>query len=114
MDSTRQNKISKQIQKDLSEIIAPFSRNLLPGKMVTITKVRVTPDLGLARIYISIFPSDKSQDAVDVLNLHLAPMRNELGRKIRHQVRIIPELKFFLDDSLDYIENIDNLLNKKP
>ena len=114
MDSTRQNKISKQIQKDLSEIIVPFCRNFIPGKLVTITKVRVTPDLGLARVNISIFPSEKSQDSVDKLNLHVSQIRNELGHKIRHQVRIIPEIKFFLDDSLDYIEKIDNLLNKKP
>ncbi len=112
MDSTRQNKISKQIQKDLSEIILPICRNIAPGKMFTITQVRVTPDLGLARAYVSVFPSEKSQDSVNTLNLHVSQIRNELGRKIRHQVRIIPEIKFFLDDSLDYIENIDNLLKK--
>lgn len=114
MDSTRQNKISKQIQKDLSDIILPICRNIAPGKMLTITQVRISPDLSIARAYISVFPSDKSQEVVNTLNLHASKIRNELGQRIRHQVRIIPEVKFFLDDSLDYLENIDSLLNKKP
>lgn len=111
MESTRQSKVGKQIQKDLSEIIGPLAPSLAKGKMLTVTKVRISPDLGLARVYISVFPSNNSNEAIDSLNLSQGQIRNELGRKIRHQVRKVPELKFYLDDSLDYIDNIDNLLN---
>lgn len=111
MESTRQTKVGKQIQKDLSEIIGPLTPSLAHGKMLTITKVRVTADLGLAKTYVSVFPSEKSQESIDSLNLHASQIRHELGQKIRHQVRKIPELRFYLDDSLDYIENIDHLLN---
>ena len=110
MDTTRQNKIGKQIQKDLSEIIRVFTNTISPGKMLTVTKVRVTPDLGLAKANISVFPSDDAHKAIDSLNLHQSQIRNELGKKLRHQMKKIPEIKFYLDDSLDYIDNIDNLL----
>ncbi len=110
MEPTRLTRVEKQIQKDLSEIFLGLSRKLTPGKMLTVTRVRLTPDLGLAKVYTSVFPSDSSQASVDVLNDHVSQIRNELGQRIRHQVRKIPELKFYLDDSLDYIQNIDNLL----
>lgn len=109
--STRQNKIAKQIQKDIAEIVQVKSREIAPGKMLTVTNVRVTADLSIARIYISVFPSEKGSEYISYLNTHVGFYRNELGKKIRHQVKKIPELNFFLDDSLDYINNIDKLLN---
>lgn len=109
-ETTRQSKVGKQIQKDLSEIIGPMAPTIAHGKMLTVTKVRVTPDLGLAKSYISVFPSEHAEDAIKNLNQHVAHIRNELGKRIRHQVKKIPEIKFYLDDSLDYIENIDKLL----
>jgi ribosome-binding factor A len=112
MDSTRQNRVSKQIQKDLSEIILQLGKSLVAGKMLTITRVRITPDLELAKAYVSVFPSGSSQDAVDALNEHSSQIRYELGQRIRHQVRIVPNLRFYLDDSLDYIDNINNLLKE--
>ena len=111
MESTRQSKVGKQIQKDLSDIIGPLTPTVAQGKMLTVTKVRITPDLGLAKTYISVFPSENGIEAINNLNLHIAQIRNELGKKIRHQVKKVPEIKFYLDDSLDYIDNIDNLLN---
>jgi ribosome-binding factor A len=111
MDSTRQSRIGKQIQKDLSEIIREHTSNVAPGKMLTVTKVNVTSDLGLANVNISVFPSDKADDAIKNLNVQKSTIRFELGNKLRHQLRKIPELKFHLDDSLDYIDNIEHLLN---
>lgn len=112
MESTRLTRVEKQIQKDLSEIFIPMSKSLASGKMITVTRVRLTPDLGLAKIYLSVFPSKGGQTDVDTVTTHTSQIRNELGQRIRHQIRKIPELKFYLDDSLDYIENIDNLLKE--
>ncbi len=112
MEPTRQNKISKQLQKDLSEILNKFTKQLANGKMLTVTKVRVTADLGLAKTYVSVFPSTDAGTVINNLNYNVSHIRHELAQKIRHQVRKIPELKFFLDDSMDYIQNIDNLLKK--
>lgn len=78
--------------------------------MLTVTKVNITPDLGLAQTNVSVFPSENAAEAIDSLNKHKSPIRKELGEKIRHQLKKVPELKFYLDDSLDYIDNIDNLL----
>lgn len=108
--STRQNKVSKQIQKDIAEILQQHVQGFAAGKMLTVTSVRITPDLSLARIYISVFPSEKGSDYVGILNSNINMYRNELSKRLRHQLRIMPELVFYLDDSLDYLENIDKLL----
>ena len=108
--STRQNKIGRLIQKELSELFRRETQMLFQGKMITVTTVRVTRDMSLARCYLSIFPSDNSQEILDHVNNRKGYLRGELGRIVRHQLRVIPDLEFFLDDSLDYIENIDNLL----
>lgn len=106
----RQNKIAKQIQKDIADIIQMHAREFITGKMLTVTAVRISPDLSIARIYISVFPSENSTNTIADLNAHHGLFRNELGRKLRHQVKKIPDINFFLDDSLDYIDNIENLL----
>jgi ribosome-binding factor A len=108
--STRQNKVSKQVQKDIAEILQLHTPSLVPGKMLTVTSVRISPDLSVARVYVSVFPSEKSKEAIEILNENLNPFRNELGRKLRFQLKKVPEIHFFLDDSLDYLENIENLL----
>ncbi len=110
--TTRQNKVAKQIQKDIAEIIQIHSREIFSGKMLTVTNVRITPDLSLARIYVSVFPSTDSGETISKMNDHRGLFRNELGRKLRHQVKKIPDIIFYLDDSLDYIENIENLLKE--
>ena len=110
MESSRQSKLAKQIQKDLSDILIRMTKHLANGKMLTVTRVRMTPDLGQAKAYVSVFPSEDSEKVISNINLHVGQVRNELGQKLRHQVKKIPELKFFLDDSLDYLDNIDNLL----
>ena len=110
MGSTRQIKVAKQIQRDLSDIFQPITPEISKGILLTITVVRISPDLALARVYISVFPSDNANDVIDKLDQMKSHIRNELGKKIRHQVKKIPELAFFLDNSLDYLDNIDQLL----
>lgn len=108
--STRQDKVSKLIQKDIAVILQLYSNGLLPGKMLTVTKVRISPDLGVAKVYISIFPSNNGEIEIGFLNKHKSIIRNNLGRLVRHQLKKVPEIVFFLDDSLDYLDNINNLL----
>ena len=111
METTRQNKISRLIQKELSEIflLQTKSRN---GVLVSVSAVRISPDMSIARVYLSVFPSERSQEIVKNINDNMKSIRYELGTRVRHQLRIIPELKFFVDDSLDYAERIDELLKK--
>ncbi len=110
--STRQNKIERLIQKDLSNIFLAQTRKV-KGVLITVSVVRISPDLSIAKAYLSIFPSARAQELLDNINANASQIRYELGNLERHQLRIIPELRFFIDDSLDYIENIDNLLKKK-
>ena len=111
MDSTRQNKISRLIQKELSDILLKLAKETR-GIMVSVSIVRVSPDLGIAKAYLSVFPSAKAEEIVKNINNNTKSIRFELGNRVRHQLRIIPELKFFVDDSLDYVERIDELLKK--
>ena len=112
MESTRQKKVSRLLQKELAEILRQKTTELARGKMITVTTVRISPDLGLAKIYLSIFPSDKSEETLEKITDNTPRIRNELGSRVRKQLRIIPEIAFYLDDSLDYIDNIDSILNK--
>lgn len=112
MENTRQQKISKQIQRDIAEILQRDHSSLLRGMLVTVTTVRVSVDLAYAKIYISVFPFDKAQVALKLIDGQNKAIRGALGNRMRNQVKSIPELQFFIDDSLEYIENIDSLLNK--
>ena len=109
MESTRQSKIARLIQKELSEIFL-LQAKAMNGVLVSVTAVRVSPDLSIARAYISVFPSERGAEIVKNLTGNMRSIRFELGGRLRHQLRIIPELKFFLDDSLDYLDRIDELL----
>lgn len=110
METTRQNKVARLIQKELSDI---FQRQTQAtrGVLVIVTACRISPDMSVCRAYLSIFPSERAQEICDNINANVKQIRFELGARTRHQLRIIPELKFFVDDSLDYAENIDKLLN---
>ena len=112
MESTRLKKVSRLLQKELADIFQRENKNILPGKMITVTVVRVSSDLSLAKVYLSVFPKEKDEDYIKLFNEYKNPLRNELGHRIRNQVRKIPELAFYLDDTLDYIDNIDRLLKK--
>ncbi len=111
MESTRQAKISRLLQKELSEI---FRRQTAKthGVIVSVSAVRVSPDLSVAKAYLSVFPSEKAMEVMENIEASKQTVRYELAQIVRHQLRKVPELQFYLDDSLDYIENIDNLLNK--
>lgn len=110
METTRQNKISRLIQKELSEIFVLKVRDLFQGKMISVTSVRVTPDLAEAKIYVSIFPSEKAKEVIVDIELNNKQIRHELAQRVKNQLRIIPELKFYIDDSLDFAQKIDELL----
>ena len=108
METTRQNKISRLLQKELSEIFL-LQTKAMHGTLVSVSAVRISPDMSIARVYLSVFPSEKAEEMVKNIN-DMKSIRYELGTRVRYQLRIIPELKFFVDDSLDYIEKIDSLL----
>jgi ribosome-binding factor A len=112
MDTTRQNKISRLIQKELSEIFQRETREIVMGTMVTVTSVKVTPDLAIAKSYLSIFPGDHKADVFKAIKASANQIRFMLGQRVGKQLRVIPDLQFYLDDSLDYLENIDRLLKQ--
>lgn len=111
MESTRLNKIGRLIQKELSDIFQKQTQ-AMPGTLISVSTVRVSPDLGIAKAYLSIFPSEKSKEMLEWVRTNTKAIRFDLGKRVGKQLRIIPELSFFIDDSLDYIENIDNLLKQ--
>ena len=111
MQETRQNKIARLLQKELSQIFQEQTRSL-HGVMVSVTRVKVSPDLSICTAYLSIFPSEKGEGMISNITRSEKQIRYELGTRVRYQLRIIPELRFFIDDSLDYIERIDELLKK--
>lgn len=110
METTRQAKISRLLQKELSEILR-LQTAKTHGILVSVSAVRISPDLSIAKAYLSIFPSSKAQDILENITRNAKTIRYELAQKVRFQLRKTPELSFYLDDSLDYIENIDKLLN---
>ena len=110
--STRQLKVSKEIQRDMAEIIRSKGMAAFSGAMVTVSGVKISPDLSVAKIYLSIFPSSKTKEVMETVSQMSRQLRGELGRKMAKQLRIIPELNYYVDDSLDYVEKIDELLKK--
>lgn len=111
METTRQNKIARLIQKELSEVFQQQTRQMR-GVLVSVSNCRISPDLSICRVYLSVFPSEKAEEIVANINGNQKQVRYELGQRVRFQLRIIPELKFFVDDSLDYVDHIDELLKK--
>jgi ribosome-binding factor A len=116
MDTTRQQKINRLIQKELGEIFLLQTKQM-HGVLVSVSAVRVSPDLSIAKAYLSIFPSEKGEEFLKNIKANAKTIRFDLGQRLGKQLRIVPGLAFFLDDSLDYLENIDKLLqadkNKK-
>ena len=110
METTRQQKIAKQIQKDVAEIFQKEGAALVRGLLVTVTGVRVAPDFGYAKIYVSVFPFDRSAELMKTLEHQNWFVRRALGQRLRNQLKNVPEIQFFLDDSLEYIEHIEQAL----
>lgn len=109
--STRQLKVARLLQKELSEVLRPEMQLRFPGSMVTLTKVNISPDLGVAHVFLSVFMA-KPELVITQITLDQSEIRFKLGQRIRHQLRIVPELHFHIDDSLDYIDRIDQLLKQ--
>lgn len=125
MESTRQNKISRLIQQDLGDIFLREMKPVLGNSLITVTGVRITPDLSIARVHVSIMPIGEipatptepakpatKQDIIDTILTHAADIRRRLGNREGKQLRIIPQIEYYLDDSLDYVENIERLLKQ--
>lgn len=109
--STRQNKISRLVQREMAGILLKLNKSKFTGKIISVSVVRITKDLGIARIYLSIFPSEFSEEILNELKVLTKQIRGDLGRKVGKSLRVIPNLEFYIDDSLDYIDNIDKLLH---
>ncbi|GAA4903126.1 30S ribosome-binding factor RbfA [Mucilaginibacter defluvii] len=112
MESKRQQKFAGVIQQDLAAIFQREGAAYLPDTLVTITKVRVTPDLAIARVFLSFFNNNNTQQALQLVKSHASEIRYKLGARIKDQVRIIPQLEFFVDDTNEYVERMDKLFDK--
>lgn len=111
MKPTREEKISRMIQKEFGDIFLLYAKKM-QGVIISVSDVNVSPDFSLARVYLSIFPNEKAQDIFSLINIDQKSLRFELGKRIKDSLRIVPEITFLLDDSLNYLEKIDNLLKK--
>ncbi len=112
MSSVRLEKVSSLLKRELATLFQQNMHSLFEGMMVTVTQVRVSPDLGVARAYLSFFPTEKKERGIELANEKKAHLRKLLATQVGKQLRKIPELSFFVDDSLDYFEEIDRLLKK--
>ena len=112
MESKRQQKFAGVIQEDLAAILQRESANYLPNTMITITKVRVTPDLAIARVFLSFFNTPNNQLALQTIKLHASEIRYKLGSRIKDQVRVIPQLEFFIDDTSESVDRMDKIFDK--
>ena len=112
MESIRQQKINRLLSKELSDIFRLEARNVYDGAMITVTSAKVTKDMSLARVYLSLFLANKKEEMILRIQENTREIRHKLAIRVKNQLRIVPDLEFFLDDSLDYIENIDNLLKQ--
>ena len=112
MESTRQKKVARLVLKELSQIFNVESNNILGPIMISITAVRISPDLAYANIYLSIIPATDPNDAINKIKKNKSLLRKKLGIAVRNQLRVVPELNFYIDDSAEYAEQIDKLLKK--
>jgi ribosome-binding factor A len=112
MESTRQQKVGRLLQKELSAILQTEGRNIYGSAMVTVTQVEVSRDFSFARVYVSVFATGDKSRVIEKIEENKKELRFKLGQQIRNQLRVVPELTFIQDDTLDYIENIDNLLKE--
>jgi ribosome-binding factor A len=110
MKSVRQDKVGALLQKELSVYFQQHARTLCKGAMVTVTVVRASPDLSVAKIYLSIFAGPSKEEVLKNLKDNVWQIRHFISQSLKHQMRKTPELVFYLDDSLDYAEKIENLL----
>lgn len=110
MESTRLEKVSRLLQRDLGVIFQKEAQGTLRGKLITVSEVRITPNLEKAKVFLSVFPSQYGEEVTKEIQTNTSYFRNLLGQKVRHQLRIVPQLHFILDESIDKLERIDELL----
>ena len=110
METNRQKKIARVLQKDLVDILQSAARDSIKGVLISVTKVHVTPDLGQAKVYLSIFPTSNRETIMKGIVSNTSTIRYEMAQRTKNQLRRMPEIIFLVDDSLDYIENIDSAL----
>lgn len=113
METTRQQKIARLLQKDLGDIFLLYARKM-QGTLITVTNTRISPDLSICHVNLSIFPSERAEAVLKQVEEDKKSIRFEIGNRVRHQLRIIPEFIYHIDDTLDYMENIDRLLSSDP
>ncbi len=111
METTRQQKVNSLLQKDLADIL--LREVIIPNTMVSVTRVNITPDMSVARVNLSIFATQDKTSALKHIQTKKAEIRHLLGERVKHQLRIVPDLQFFLDDSLDRMDRIDELLKNQ-
>ena len=109
MESKRQQKVGRQIQKDMGDIFQKEAKHLVNGVFVTVTVVRMTPDLGMARVFLSFLPEKDKHEYLKNIQVNTKFIRQKLADRVRHQLRIVPELQFFLDDTAEYVSKMDDL-----
>lgn len=109
-ESTRQLKVASQIQRDMAEIIRQKGMAFFDGALVSVSGVKISPDLSVAKVYVSVFPSSKAETVMKTLGTETKALRGELGNRVARQLRIVPEIIFYLENSLDYVERIEELL----
>lgn len=112
IESTRQQKVGRQIQRDISDIFSKEAASLLSGTMVSVTLVRMSPDFEVAKVFLSVFPFERHAAVMETLEKNNWMIRKALGTRVKHQLRHVPELVFRIDDSLEYIDSIDKLLKE--
>ena len=112
MESKRQQKFAGVLQEELAQVFQRDGGAFLPNTLVTITRVRVSPDLAVAKVYLSFFNTTNTTLSINTVNSHAGEIRYKLGARIRHQVRVVPELTFFVDDTNEYVERMDHLFEK--
>ncbi|MCX2576307.1 30S ribosome-binding factor RbfA [Pedobacter sandarakinus] len=112
MESKRQQKFAGVLQEELAQVFQREGAAFLPNTLVTITRVRVSPDLAVAKVYLSFFNTTNTTLSINTVNAHAGEIRYKLGARIRHQVRVVPELTFFVDDTNEYVERMDHLFDK--
>ncbi|MGK6350548.1 30S ribosome-binding factor RbfA [Parapedobacter sp. DT-150] len=116
-ESKRQQRFAGVIQQDLGELFQREGSTWAPGAFITVTRVRVTPDLAIARVYLSFLDIKKAKENLAAIKAHAGEIRYKLGARIKHQARIVPQLEFFLDDTNEYVEHMDKLfdeISKEP
>lgn len=112
MATIRQNKVSRLLQRELGDIFQRKSGSLFPGGLATITNVEVSPDLSIAKVYLTILGKFKPQNIIEMLMQKRGELRNELAQKVKNQLRIVPDLRFYIDESYDAMMRIETLLKK--